>query len=108
VRSNGLKTYAASGLILAVLAAYGVVTLSSRTSVVTHAATSTAPSHLIPSAHPVASTPPDGSPVSPPPVVRQRPPVTSDIPEGAGGEGDPDNSGSPSDGDGNAVLEEAQ
>jgi hypothetical protein len=127
MRSNRFKTYAASGLVLAALAAgsYGVVTLSSGKSVVTHTApsatsrvvppavappttataptpsTSAAPSHLTPSAPPVASTPPVAAPVSPPLVVHQQPPTTSGIPQGGGGDGDPDNSGAPSDGDGN-------
>ena len=131
MRSNRLKIYAASGVVLAALGAgsYGIVTLSSGTTAATHVApsgvtppiTATAPnslpsavpSMLRPPAPPVASTPPVVSPPPPstttttpptpppPPVVQQQSPATSGIPQGGGGDGDPDNSGAPSDGDGN-------
>lgn len=69
VRSNRLKTYAASGLVLAALAAgsYGVVTLSSGTTVVTHAAPSAA-THVVPPA------------VAPPTTATAPTPTTSAAP----------------------------
>src|ERR1700746_2369662 len=111
MRTDRLKLYAASGLVLAALGAgsYGVVTLSSHPAAATHLS----PSNLNPPVPPVASTPPvvSAPPPStttttppsppPPPVVQQQPPATSAIPQGGGCDGDPDNFGAPSDGDGN-------
>jgi hypothetical protein len=119
VRTNRLRTYAASGLVLAALGAgsYGVVTLGSGTDAATHGASSSVahptaaslpappppavPPHLTHTGPPAVLTPPVVPPPPPPRVVPTPQPVTSLIPQGGGGDGDPDNFGAPSDGDGN-------
>jgi hypothetical protein len=119
VRTNRLRTYAASGLVLAALGvgSYGVVTLSSGTDAASHGASSSvahptaaslpalippaAPPDLTHTGPPAVLTPPVMPPPPPPRVVPSQQPVTSVIPQGGGGDGDPDNVGAPSDGDGN-------
>lgn len=119
MRNNRIGTDAASGLVLAVLGAgsYGVVTLGSGTDPPTHRVSSSVPhpttvslpappppalpSHLTHTGPPAVLTPPV-MPVPPPPRVVPTPqPVTLVIPQGGGGDGDPDNFGARSDGDGN-------
>ena len=102
MRTNRLRTYTASGLVLAALGAgsYGVVPLGSGTDAATHGASSSAahptavslpappppavPPHLTHTGPPAVLTPPVVPPPPPPRVVPTPQPVTSLIPQGGG------------------------
>jgi hypothetical protein len=120
VRTNRLRTYAASGFVRAALTAgsYGVVTHGSGTDAPTRGSllfcgasnrhlpacapsASAVPPHLTHAGPPAVLTPPVVPPPPPPRVVPTSQPARSLIPQGGGGDGDPDNFGPPSDGDGN-------